>query len=164
MVISSVADWWSNTSVGGVALSAIGPRPGTSAYASDRNIKYDELHVAVVDSTGAISGTAGTVIERLTYLSKLSDGRGTENQATYYKTAINEGSEYIYTVLPLLVLGLLLLLTLAMPGVKHLPMLAWMFTLAWSSLTSLLVLTIMLTLLVKSMLLMKYSARLKKLK
>ena len=97
VVINEVADWWSNTSVGGVALSAIGPRPGTSQYASDRNIKYDELHVAVVDSTGAISGTAGTVIERLTYLSKLSDGRGTENQATYYKTAINEGSEYIYT-------------------------------------------------------------------
>jgi hypothetical protein len=95
--IGSVADWWSNTSVGGVALSAIGPRPGTSQYASDRSIKYDEVHVAVVDSTGAISGTAGTVIERLTYLSKLSDGRGTENQATYYKTAINEGSEYIYT-------------------------------------------------------------------
>ena len=95
--INEVADWWSNATVGGVALSAIGPRPGTSAYAAARGIKYDELHVAVVDSTGAISGTAGTVIERLTYLSKLSDGRGTENQATYYKTAINEGSEYIYT-------------------------------------------------------------------
>jgi hypothetical protein len=97
VAISAVADWWSNTSVGGVALSSIGPRPGTSQYASDRGIKYDEVHVAVVDSTGAISGTAGTVIERLTYLSKLSDGRGAENQATYYKTAINQGSEYIYT-------------------------------------------------------------------
>jgi hypothetical protein len=97
VAISAVADWWSTTSVGGVALSAIGPRPGTSQYAADRSIKYDEVHVAVVDSTGAISGTAGTIIERLTYLSKLSDGRGTENQATYYKSAINEGSEYIYT-------------------------------------------------------------------
>ena len=97
VAISSAIDWWSNTTVGGVALSAIGPRPGTSAYASDRSIKYDELHVAVVDSTGAISGTAGTVIERLTYLSKLSDGRGSENQATYYKSAINAGSQYIFT-------------------------------------------------------------------
>lgn len=97
VAVSAVADWWSTTSVGGVALSAIGPRPGTSQYAADRSIKYDEVHVAVVDSTGAISGTAGTVIERLTYLSKLSDGRGTENQATYYKTAINTSSEYIFT-------------------------------------------------------------------
>jgi hypothetical protein len=97
VVISSAIDWWSNTSVGGVALSAIGPRPGTSAYAADRSIKYDELHVAVVDSTGAISGTAGTVIERLTYLSKLTDGKGSENQSTFYKSAINAGSEFIFT-------------------------------------------------------------------
>jgi len=96
IVISSVADWWSSTSVGGVSLSAIGPRPGTSAYAAARNIKYDEVHVAVVDRDGGISGTAGTVIERLLYLSKLSDGKGAENQATYYKDAINNGSEYIY--------------------------------------------------------------------
>ena len=94
--IGAVADWWSSTSVGGVSLSAIGPRPGTSAYAAARGIKYDEVHVAVVDSDGGISGTAGTVIERLLYLSKLTDGKGAENQATYYKTAINSGSEYIY--------------------------------------------------------------------
>ncbi len=97
VAISSAVDWWSNTSVGGVALSAIGPRPGTSAYASDRSIKYDELHVAIVDSTGAISGTAGTVIERLTYLSKLTDGKGSENQSTFYKSAVNAGSEFIFT-------------------------------------------------------------------
>ena len=96
IVISSVADWWSSTSIGGVALSAIGPRPGTSAYAAARSIKYDEVHVAVVDSDGGISGTAGTVIERMLYLSKLTDGKGAENQATYYKDAINSGSEYIY--------------------------------------------------------------------
>ena len=94
--IGAVADWWSSTSVGGVALSAIGPRPGTSAYAAARGIKYDEVHVAVVDSDGGISGTAGTVIERMLYLSKLTDGKGAENQATYYKSAINSGSEYIY--------------------------------------------------------------------
>ncbi len=95
--IASAVDWWSNTTVGGVALSAIGPRPGTSAYAAAHGIKYDELHLAVVDTTGAISGTAGTVIERMTYLSKLSDGRGAQNEAIYYKTAVNEGSSYIYT-------------------------------------------------------------------
>lgn len=96
IAVSAVADWWSSTTVGGVALSSIGPRPGTSAYAAARGIKYDEVHVAVVDSDGGISGTAGTVIERLLYLSKLTDGKGAENQATYYKAAINSGSEYIY--------------------------------------------------------------------
>lgn len=95
--ITESKDWWSNTSVDGIALSSIGPRPGTSQYAADRGIKYDEVHVAIVDSTGNISGTAGTIIERLTYLSKLEDGKGTENQISYYKTAINESSAYIYT-------------------------------------------------------------------
>jgi hypothetical protein len=95
--ISSVEDWWSSTSVGGIALSSIGPRPGTSQYAADRGLKYDEVHVAVIDSTGNITGTAGTILERLTYLSKLSDARGTENQVAYYKTAINDGSAYVFT-------------------------------------------------------------------
>ena len=97
VTITSVADWWSNTSVGGIALSQIGPRPGTSEYASARSIKYDELHVAVVDATGAITGTANTIVERLTYLSKLTDARGPQNNVTYYKEAINEFSEYVYT-------------------------------------------------------------------
>jgi len=95
--ITSVSDWWSNTEVGGIALSAIGPRPGTSEYAVSKGVKYDELHVAVVDATGAITGTANTVVERLTYLSKLSDGRGAQNNISYYKDAVNEFSAYVYS-------------------------------------------------------------------
>ena len=95
--ITSVSDWWSNTEVGGIALSAIGPRPGTSEYAASKGVKYDELHVAVVDATGAITGTANTVVERLTYLSKLSDGRGAQNNISYYKDAVNEFSAYVYS-------------------------------------------------------------------
>ena len=97
VAITSVADWWSNTSVGGIALSAIGPRPGTSEYAAARGVKYDELHIAVVDATGAVTGTANTIIERQTYLSKLTDARGAQNTVSYYKDAVNEFSEYIYT-------------------------------------------------------------------
>ena len=95
--IESTASWYASATVSGVKLSNIGPRPGTSAFATANGVEYDEVHVAVVDTTGEISGTAGTIIERLTYLSKLSDGRGTEGQSTYYKTAINEGSEYVFT-------------------------------------------------------------------
>ena len=97
VAITSVADWWSNTSVGSIPLTQIGPRPGTSEYAAARSIKYDELHIAVVDATGAITGTANTIIERLTYLSKLTDARGAQNNITYYKDAVNEFSEYIYS-------------------------------------------------------------------
>ena len=97
IAIESASSWYASATVSGVKLSNIGPRPGTSAYAASRGVEYDEVHVAVVDVTGDISGTAGTIIERLTYLSKLTDGKGTEGQAAYYKTAINEGSEYVFT-------------------------------------------------------------------
>ena len=97
VAITSAVDWYSTTTVSGVKLSQIGPRPGTSAYAEARGIKFDEVHVAVIDATGDISGTAGTIIERLTYLSKLSDGKGSEGTSAFYKSAINESSEYVFT-------------------------------------------------------------------
>ncbi len=96
--IVGVADWYTNTEIDstGIKLSAIGPRPGTSEYAASRGLKYDELHIVVIDSTGAVSGSPNTIIEKFTYLSKLSDGKNTENSNIYYKNLINEISEYIY--------------------------------------------------------------------
>ena len=81
----------------GIKLPAIGPRPGTSEFASSRGISWDEVHVVVIDVNGAISGSANTILERFTYLSKLSDGRSTENANTYYRDVINEQSNYVYT-------------------------------------------------------------------
>ena len=98
IAISSVKDWYTNTTIGstGLKLGAIGPRPGTSEYASSRGISYDEVHVAVIDATGDVSGAANTVLERFTYLSKLEDGKSTEGASTYYKSVVNEQSEYIF--------------------------------------------------------------------
>jgi hypothetical protein len=98
IAISSVKDWYTNTEIGstGLKLAAIGPRPGTSAYASSRGISYDEVHLAVIDTTGDISGAPNTVIERFTYLSKLSDGKSSEGSATYYKDIVNLESQYIF--------------------------------------------------------------------
>lgn len=97
VAITSAVDWYATTTVSGIKLSQIGPRPGTSAYAEARGLKYDEVHVAIIDATGDISGTAGTIIERLTYLSKLSDGRSSEGTSAFYKSAVNSGSEYVFT-------------------------------------------------------------------
>ena len=98
IAISSVKDWYTNTEIGstGLKLAAIGPRPGTSEYASSRGISYDEVHLAVIDTTGDISGAPNTVIERFTYLSKLSDGKSSEGSATYYKDIVNLESQYIF--------------------------------------------------------------------
>jgi len=99
LTVTAVADWYINTSIPntGLNLSAIGPRPGTSQYATNKGITNDELHVVVIDTTGAISGAPNTIVEKFTYLSKLSDGRNTEGAKTYYKDVLNEQSAFVYT-------------------------------------------------------------------
>ncbi len=98
IAISEVSDWYTNTEIAGTGLklSAIGPRPGTSAFAADRSVSGDEVHVAVIDTTGDVSGASSTIVERLTYLSKLSDAKSTEGANVYYKAIINAESNYVY--------------------------------------------------------------------
>ena len=98
IAISNVKDWYTNTTIGstGLKLSAIGPRPGTSAFAADRGVSFDEVHIAVIDTTGAVSGAANTILERKTFLSKISDAKSTEGASIYYKDIVNAESEYIF--------------------------------------------------------------------
>ena len=98
IAINNVKDWYTNTTIGstGLKLSAIGPRPGTSAFTADRGISYDEVHIAVIDTTGAVSGAANTILERKTFLSKISDAKSTEGASIYYKDIVNTESEYIF--------------------------------------------------------------------
>jgi len=60
---------WNDTAIGttGLTYKAIAPRPGTSAFAAERYLSYDEVHVVVIDEA------SNTVVERMTYLSKLTD-------------------------------------------------------------------------------------------
>ena len=97
--VAAVKDAYTNTSIGstGLKLSAIGPRPGTSSFASDRGVKYDEVHVGVIDTTGDVSGAANTVLERFTFLSKISDAKSPEGGSLYYKDIINEQAQFIFS-------------------------------------------------------------------
>ena len=83
---------WNATTIGttGLTYKEIGPRPGTSAFASERYISYDEVHVAVIDTS------TNTVVERMTYLSKISDAKSAEGASIYWKDYVNEFSGYIY--------------------------------------------------------------------
>tara|TARA_B100001939_G_scaffold54509_1_gene43668 strand:- start:4022 stop:6442 length:2421 start_codon:yes stop_codon:yes gene_type:complete len=104
ITISAVKDWYTNTLIPGtnLTLGAIGPRPGTSAFAAERGVSYDELHLAVVDTDGAVSGAANTILERILFVSKLSDGRNAEGAANFYRDVITAQSEYFFngTALP----------------------------------------------------------------
>ncbi len=83
---------WNAQPIGstGLTYKSIAPRPGTSAFASERYLSYDEVHVAVIDESN------NTVVERQTYLSKLSDGKTPEGGSSYWKDAVNEFSNYVY--------------------------------------------------------------------
>ena len=83
---------WNATAIGstGLTYKSIAPRPGTSAFASERFLSKDEVHVAVIDTS------TNTIVERLTYLSKLSDGKTPEGNSSYWKDSVNQFSQYIY--------------------------------------------------------------------
>jgi phage tail sheath protein FI len=71
--------------------------PGTSKFASDSGLIDDEVHIVVFDNAdGDFSGVPGSVIEKYSFLSKLSDARRSDGSNNYYKSAINSQSKYIW--------------------------------------------------------------------
>ena len=70
--------------------------PGRSAYAVQAASFNDEVHIAIIDSTGKWSGTAGTVLETFAFLSKASDAKKEDGSTAYYKNVINTQSEYVW--------------------------------------------------------------------
>lgn len=70
--------------------------PGTSAYAEARGGSGDELHVVVVDEDGDISGIKDTVVERFPFVSRAFDARREDGETQYYKSAVNNQSNWIW--------------------------------------------------------------------
>jgi len=69
--------------------------PGTSDFVSDLGGSNDELHVAVIDEDGKITGVPGTLLEKFESVSKASDARKIDGGTNYYKNVINNTSQYI---------------------------------------------------------------------
>ena len=70
--------------------------PGTSAYAATNGASNDEIHVAVIDRTGAISGTKGTVLETFQHLSMAGGAVSPDNTPNFISDVLNEQSQYIW--------------------------------------------------------------------
>ena len=71
-------------------------RPGTSEFASDRNARFDELHVVVVDGKGEVTGNAGTILEKHVSLSKAKDAEYSVGSTAYWRKYLYNASEYVY--------------------------------------------------------------------
>ena len=74
---------------------AEGP-PTTSAYATDKQMSLDEIHVAVVDEDGDWSGSIGEVLEAHANLSVASGAKDTQGEDVFYKNYVNKTSRYIW--------------------------------------------------------------------
>ena len=98
---TSQLDWFDQQTIGVTTTSTISwnniaPRPGTSAYASARNSRFDEVHVVVIDSLGTVTGNAGTILEKHISLSKASDAEFSVGSPSYWRSYLANTSEYIY--------------------------------------------------------------------
>ena len=70
--------------------------PATSTYAANRSVVNDEMHIAIVDEDGGITGTAGEVLEIYDSVSKGSDAKTAQGDSNYYVDVLYNQSEYIY--------------------------------------------------------------------
>jgi len=72
--------------------------PGTSEWAQEYpgTVKNDEIHVAVIDQDGFITGTAGEVLETFPYVSVAEGAKTVDGGDNYVKTVINQGSKYVW--------------------------------------------------------------------
>ena len=97
---ATVSDWYDQQTLGltnsTVYWKSIANRPSTSQYVAERNGRNDEIHIAVVDDTGVVTGIAGNVLEKYTHLSKALDGKISPSEAIYYKDIITNNSQYIF--------------------------------------------------------------------
>ena len=99
---ATAVDWYDQQTLGltnsTVYWSTIAPKPGTSVYVDDRQGHNDQLHIAVVDDTGDVTGIKGNILEKHVDLSKASDAVSNVNapQKIYYKDYLRDLSANIY--------------------------------------------------------------------
>lgn len=73
--------------------------PGTSSFAETNGIADDEVHIIVFDTdAGTFSGVSNSVLEKYTFLSKLSDAKRSDGTNNYYKDVINSTSSYVWWI------------------------------------------------------------------
>jgi phage tail sheath protein FI len=69
--------------------------PGTSAGAAAVGGSNDEIHVVILDYTGAITGTVDSVLETYEYVSQGSDAKSADGTSNYWVDVINKQSAWV---------------------------------------------------------------------
>ena len=96
--IGRVSDWYSQQiAYSGIPWRSIAPRPGTSAYAQERNCSDDELNIVLYDAFGEVTGEKGATLNEFLQVSKFKGAKSVEGSNIYYKDVINRDSGLLFS-------------------------------------------------------------------
>jgi hypothetical protein len=79
-----------------ISWNSLTPRPSTSEFAAERNSRFDELHIVIIDDEGKITGNSGTILEKHVGLSKAKDALYSSGSPSYWRQYLTTGSQYIF--------------------------------------------------------------------
>ena len=92
--VSTVTRYWE-------FFNLVDTAPGQSEYVinfGNSAINSDEMHVVVVDDGGKFTGVPGEILEVYRAVSRATDAKTVDGGANYWRTVINDMSQYIYAV------------------------------------------------------------------
>ena len=98
---STQLDWFDQQTIGISTVSTINwnnlaNRPSTTEFAAARGSRFDEVHVVVIDALGAITGNAGTILEKHLGLSKAKDAEFSVGSPSYWRKYLASNSGYVF--------------------------------------------------------------------
>ena len=76
----------------------VGSTSVTTPYAADVGGSNDQINVLVFDKDGLWTGTANTLLEKFEGVSRATDARRFDGSSNYYRTVVNEQSNYIWAL------------------------------------------------------------------
>jgi len=90
--------WGATAEIKSVYATNISINANTTAYADSNSGSGDLVNVLVIDKEGKWTGTANTVLEKFEGLSRASDARNTDGSSNYYRSVINDQSDYVWAL------------------------------------------------------------------
>jgi len=84
-----------NTSFSDTTFNVFNNDPGTSTWATDRGVRYDEVNIVVIDEDGDISGTPDTILETYEGVSIIKDAKKSDGTSNFVCDVINRNSNYV---------------------------------------------------------------------
>ena len=95
---ASYSTTWNINGIG--VASYFNGAPGTSSQAAAYGSSNDEIHIVVMDTGGAFTGTKNTVLETFPYVSKATNLTDSLGNSNWYKQVLLNQSKYIYAIDP----------------------------------------------------------------